>query len=46
LVETDAAWRLAWDRHPNAQADRAIAAAVAARLQSGREEEVRPPVRH
>jgi hypothetical protein len=32
LVETDAAWRLAWDRHPNAQADRAIAAAVAARL--------------
>jgi hypothetical protein len=32
LVETDTAWRLAWDRHPNAQADRAIAAAVAARL--------------
>jgi len=46
LVETDAAWRLAWDRHPNAQADRAIAAAVAARLQSGHDEEVRPPVRH
>jgi hypothetical protein len=33
LVETDAAWRLAWDRHPNARADRAIADAVAARLQ-------------
>ena len=46
FVETDAAWRLAWDRHPNAQADRAIAAAVAARLQSGHDEEVRPPVRH
>jgi hypothetical protein len=33
LVETDAAWRLPWDRHPNARADRAIADAVAARLQ-------------
>jgi hypothetical protein len=32
LVEIDAAWRLAWDRHPNARADRAIAAAVAGRL--------------
>jgi hypothetical protein len=33
LVETDAAWRLRWDRHPNARADRAIADAVTARLQ-------------
>lgn len=34
LVETDAAWRLPWDRHPNAQAARVIAEAVAARLRS------------
>lgn len=32
LVEIDAAWRLPWDRHPNARAARAIAAAIAARL--------------
>ena len=32
LVEIDAAWRLPWDRHPNARAAHAIAAAVAARL--------------
>jgi hypothetical protein len=34
FVETDAAWRLAWDRHPNARAARAIADAVAAHLQA------------
>ena len=33
LVQIDAAWRLPWDRHPNARAAHAIAAAVAARLQ-------------
>jgi hypothetical protein len=33
LVETDNAWRLPWDRHPNARAAYTIAAAVAARLQ-------------
>jgi hypothetical protein len=32
LVEIDAGWRLAWDRHPNARAAHAIAAAIAARL--------------
>jgi hypothetical protein len=32
LVEIDAAWRLPWDRHPNARAAHAIAAEVAARL--------------
>ncbi len=31
-VEIDAGWRLPWDRHPNARAANAIAAAVAARL--------------
>jgi hypothetical protein len=31
-VEIDAAWRLAWDRHPNASAAHTMAAAVAARL--------------
>jgi hypothetical protein len=31
-VEIDAAWRLPWDRHPNARAAHTIAAAVAARL--------------
>jgi hypothetical protein len=31
-VEVDAAWRLPWDRHPNARAARAIAVAVADRL--------------
>ena len=34
-VELDTAWRLPWDRHPNAGAARAIAAAVAARLRVG-----------
>ena len=33
LVEVDAGWRLAWDRHPNPRAAGAIAAAIAARLQ-------------
>jgi len=33
LVQIDAAWRLPWDRHPNARAAHAIAAAVVARLQ-------------
>ena len=32
-VDLDAAWRLPWDRHPNARAAHAIAAEVAARLQ-------------
>jgi hypothetical protein len=32
LIEIDAAWRLPWDRHPNAQAAHAIAAAIADRL--------------
>jgi hypothetical protein len=31
-IEIDEAWRLAWDRHPNARAAHAIATAVAARL--------------
>jgi hypothetical protein len=33
-VEIDAAWRLPWDRHPDARAARAIAAAVVARLRT------------
>jgi hypothetical protein len=33
LVEVDAGWRLAWDRHPNPRAAGTIAAAIAARLQ-------------
>lgn len=33
-VELDAAWRLPWDRHPNARAAHTIAAAIAARLRS------------
>jgi hypothetical protein len=32
MVEIDSAWRLPWDRHPNAYAARVIAEAVAARL--------------
>jgi hypothetical protein len=32
LVEIDTAWRLPWNRHPDARAARAIAAAVSARL--------------
>jgi hypothetical protein len=32
LVAIDGAWRLSWDRHPNARAARAIAVAVAGRL--------------
>jgi hypothetical protein len=32
LIEIDSAWRLPWDRHPNARAARAIAVAVAAEL--------------
>jgi hypothetical protein len=35
LVEIDPAWRIPWDRHPDARAAHAIAAAIAARL-SGR----------
>ena len=31
-VQLDPAWRLAWDRHPNARAAHAIASAIAARL--------------
>jgi hypothetical protein len=31
-IEIDEAWRLPWDRHPNARAARTIATAVAARL--------------
>jgi hypothetical protein len=34
LVEIDDAWRLPWDRHPNARAARVIAAAITARLHS------------
>jgi hypothetical protein len=34
-IEIDAAWRLPWDRHPNARAAHAMAAAVAARLRGG-----------
>jgi len=32
LVEIDSAWRLPWDRHPNARAAHAIAAAIAGEL--------------
>jgi len=32
LIEIDAAWRLPWDRHPNARAAHTIAAAIAGRL--------------
>jgi hypothetical protein len=35
-VEIDAAWRLPWDRHPNARAAHALAAAVADRLKEVR----------
>jgi hypothetical protein len=31
-IEMDEAWRLPWDRHPNARAAHAIATAVATRL--------------
>lgn len=34
FVELDPTWRIPWDRHPDARAARAIAAAVAARLQA------------
>jgi hypothetical protein len=34
LVEIDTAWRLPWDRHPNARAAGAIATAVATRLRA------------
>ena len=33
FIEIDSSWRLPWDRHPNARAARAIANAIAARLQ-------------
>jgi hypothetical protein len=33
-IEIDEAWRLPWDRHPNAHAAREIARAVAARLKA------------
>jgi hypothetical protein len=36
LVTIDAAWRLQWDRHPNAAAARVIAGAIASRLHSVR----------
>jgi len=32
FVEIDSSWRLRWDRHPNARAARAIAAAIAGEL--------------
>ena len=32
LVEIDSSWRLPWDRHPNARAAHAIAAAIASQL--------------
>lgn len=32
LVEIDSSWRLPWDRHPNARAARAIAAAIESEL--------------
>jgi hypothetical protein len=32
-VQIDAAWRLPWDRHPNARAARSVAAAVVSKLQ-------------
>src|SRR5713101_4193246 len=34
LIEIDSAWRLPWDRHPNARAARAIANAIAAQLRA------------
>jgi hypothetical protein len=34
LVEINAAWRLSWDRHPNADAAKVIAAAIAERLRA------------
>jgi len=33
LVQLDPAWRLAWDRHPNAHAAQVMATAIAARFQ-------------
>jgi hypothetical protein len=33
FVEMDSSWRLPWDRHPDARAARAMAAAITARLQ-------------
>ena len=32
FVDIDSSWRLAWDRHPNARAARAIATAIASEL--------------
>jgi hypothetical protein len=32
LIEIDSAWRLPWDRHPNARAAHAIANAIASQL--------------
>jgi len=34
FVEVDSAWRLPWDRHPNARAAHAIATAIAAQLRA------------
>ena len=34
FIEIDSSWRLPWDRHPNARAARAIATAIASRLQT------------
>jgi hypothetical protein len=43
-VEIDAAWRLAWNRHPNPRAARAIAAAISRRLrEQGAEPGFIPP---
>jgi hypothetical protein len=36
LVAIDSGWRIAWDRHPNAQAAHAMAAAIAECLRGGR----------
>ncbi len=38
-VPLDPGWRLRWDRHPNADAARVIATAIAARLRPGRPED-------
>jgi hypothetical protein len=34
MVEIDPAWHVPWDRHPDARASRAIAAAIAERLET------------
>jgi hypothetical protein len=42
-VELDAAWRLRWDRHPNARAAHALAAAITTRLRGDRQEKLIVP---